>query len=109
MPKFNFKKDVFRPVSGAVKRTVRPLANQALNQLRSQGIDALRNFGTEALANLETTAPMLAFKTGGRVKGKRGKARMAIVHNGEYVLPVGVAPTLAQKKAVAKRKSRARK
>ena len=52
MPKFNFKKDVFRPVSGAIKQTVRPLANQALNQLRTKGIDALRNFGTEALANL---------------------------------------------------------
>ncbi len=106
---FNFKKSVFRPVSNAVKNTARPLINQGLNQLRTQGIDALRNFGTEALANLETTAPMVAFKTGGRVKGKRGKAKMAIVHNGEYILPVGVAPTLAQKKAVAKRKARARK
>ena len=106
---FNFKKQVFRPVSGAIKQTVRPLANQALNQLRTKGIDALRNFGTEALANLETTAPMLAFKNGGRVPGKKGRAKMAVVHNGEYILPVGVAPTLAQKKAVAKRKSRARK
>ena len=95
---FNFKKQVFRPVSGAVKRTVRPLANQALNQLR--------NFGTEALANLETTAPMLAFKKGGKVPGKKGKAKMAIVHGGEYVLPVGVKPTVGQKKAVAKRKAR---
>jgi len=106
---FNFKKSVFRPVSNAVKNTARPLINQGLNQLRTQGIDALRNFGTEALANLETTAPMLAFKTGGRVKGKKGKAKIAMVHGGEYVLPVGVKPTVAQKKAVAKRKSRARK
>ena len=52
---------------------------------------------------------MLAFKNGGRVPGKKGRAKMAVVHNGEYILPVGVAPTLAQKKAVAKRKSRARK
>ena len=109
MPKFNFKKDVFRPVSGAIKQTVRPLANQALNQLRTKGIDALRNFGTEALANLETTAPMLAFKNGGRVPGKKGRAKMAVVHSGEYVLPVGVKPNKVQKSAVAKRKARAKK
>ena len=106
MPKFNFKKQVFRPVSNAVKNTARPLINQGLNQLRTQGIDALRNFGTEALANLETTAPMLAFKKGGKVPGKKGKAKMAIVHGGEYVLPVGVKPTVGQKKAVAKRKAK---
>ena len=109
MPKFNFKKQVFRPVSNAVKNTARPLINQGLNQLRTQGIDALRNFGTEALANLETTAPMLAFRNGGKVPGPKGRAKMAVVHSGEYVLPVGVKPTKAQKSAVAKRKARAKK
>ena len=44
------------------------------------------------------------FKHGGRVKGKKGAPRKAIVHGGEYVLPVGVKPTAAQKKAVAQRK-----
>lgn len=39
------------------------------------------------------------FKTGGRVK----KTGPAIVHKGEYVLPVGVKPTKAQKAAVAKK------
>lgn len=39
------------------------------------------------------------FKKGGAVK-KTGKA---IVHKGEYVLPVGVKPTKAQKAAVAKK------
>ena len=106
---FNFKKDVFRPVSGAIKRTARPIVNQALSDLRSKGIDAIRNFGTDALANLETTAPMLAFRNGGKVPGKKNKAKMAVVHGGEYVLPVGVKPTVAQKKAVAKKKARARK
>ena len=47
--------------------------------------------------------------SGGRIKGRKGKGKLALVHGGEYVLPVGVAPTVAQKKAVAKRKSRARK
>ncbi len=106
---FNFKKDVFRPVSGAIKRTARPIVNQALSDLRTKGIDAIRNFGTTALADLETTAPMLAFKNGGKVKGKKGSAKMAIVHGGEYVLPVGVKPTKAQKSAVAKKKARAKK
>jgi hypothetical protein len=30
---------------------------------------------------------------------------LAVVHGGEFVLPVGVAPTSAQKKAVAKKKA----
>ena len=46
-----------------------------------------------------------AFRNGGRVPGKRGKAKLAVVHGGEFVLPVGVAPTSAQKKAVAKKKA----
>lgn len=51
----------------------------------------------------------LQFKTGGRVPGKRGRAKKAIVHGGEYVLPVGVKPTKAQKSAVAKKKAMAKK
>lgn len=46
------------------------------------------------------------FKKGGKVPGQKGKPRLAVVHGGEYVLPVGVAPTAAQKKAVAKRKAK---
>jgi hypothetical protein len=46
------------------------------------------------------------FETGGLVKGKKGKPVKALVHGGEYVLPVGVKPTKAQKKAVAKRKAK---
>jgi hypothetical protein len=49
-------------------------------------------------------APLLLFKTGGRVPGKKGKAMKAIVHGSEYILPVGVKPTASQKKAVAKNK-----
>ena len=44
------------------------------------------------------------FEKGGRVKG-RGP-RLAVVHGGEYVLPKGVAPTLLQTRAVAKRKNK---
>lgn len=40
------------------------------------------------------------FKNGGRVK----KTGMALVHKGEFVLPVGVKPTKAQLKKVAKKR-----
>ena len=45
----------------------------------------------------------LPFKKGGSVPGKKGKPVKAILHGGEYVLPAGVKPTKAQKKAVAKK------
>ena len=48
------------------------------------------------------------FKNGGAVKGKRGAPKKAIVHGGEYVLPVGVKPTATQRKAVAARKKKAK-
>lgn len=41
------------------------------------------------------------FRNGGKVK-RTGKA---LVHRGEYVLPKGVKPTAAQRKAVAARKA----
>ena len=45
------------------------------------------------------------FKNGGRVK-RTGKA---LIHKGEYILPVGVAPTEAQKAKVAKKKAGGKK
>ena len=52
---------------------------------------------------------LLPFKTGGKVPGPKGKARVILAHSGEYVLPCGVNPTAFQKKEVAKRKKRASK
>ena len=49
------------------------------------------------------------FKHGGVVPGKKGRAKKIIAHSGEYVLPIGVRPTQAQRKAVAKRKAAAAK
>ena len=47
------------------------------------------------------------YKNGGVVKGpKKGKAVQIIAHSGEYILPIGVKPTKAQKAQVAKRKKR---
>jgi len=45
----------------------------------------------------------LPFKNGGKVPGKKNAPRKAIVHGGEVVLPVGVKPTAAQKKAIRMR------
>ena len=104
MPKFNFRKSILNPL----KKAASPYVNQALGELKTKGLDALKQFTTQGLQTLESTA-IPVFRTGGVVKGKKGKARLAQVHGGEYVLPIGVKPTVAQKKAVAKRKAKARK
>ena len=49
------------------------------------------------------------FKHGGVVPGKKGRAKKIIAHSGEFVLPIGVKVTQAQRKAVAKRKAAAAK
>ncbi len=49
-----------------------------------------------------------AFKTGGKIaiKGKKKGAPVHIIaHQGEVILPIGVKPTIAQQKAIAKRKA----
>jgi hypothetical protein len=49
-------------------------------------------------------------KTGGPVKMAKGrKTAVVMLHAGEYILPKGVKPTATQKKAVAKRKAKAKK
>jgi len=50
-----------------------------------------------------TLGAMLPFAKGGRVPGRRGAPVRAVVHAGEVVLPVGVAPTMSQKRAIRKR------
>ena len=104
MSKFNFKKSVFNPL----KNMARPYVNDALGQLKTKGLDALKQFATQGLQTLEST-PIPVFKTGGKISGKRGRPKEIIAHSGEYVLPLGVKPTVAQKKEVAKRKAKARK
>ena len=116
MPKFNFKKAIGRPfmsnigkpLGTAIYNTAAPMVNQGLTQLKQQGTDAFKQLSANALQQLEGAA-IPVFRNGGRVKGARGKAKIAQVHAGEYILPVGVAPTLKQKKSVAKKHARARK
>ena len=62
-----------------------------------KGID-----GGEVGSALGSLAP---FKKGGRVK----KTGPIYAHKGEFVLPVGVAPTKAQKAKVAKKKAGGKK
>ena len=61
---------------------------------------------TDALIN-KAVGKVQSLKTGGRVRGaKKGAPKLIKAHAGEYVLPIGVKPTKAQKSAVAKRKSK---
>ena len=54
-------------------------------------------------ALLEYGPALLAFKTGGRVPGKKGKALKILAHGGEYVLPMNVKPTKKQIAVVRKK------
>lgn len=70
-----------------------------------RGESAGRNIGGSLGAvGAPLAAATLAFEKGGKVPGPKGKPVKATVHGGEFILPVGVKPTMAQKKAVAKGK-----
>ena len=49
------------------------------------------------------------FAHGGKVMAPKNKPAVAIIHGGEYVLPVNAKPTKAQKAIVAKNKKEAKK
>ncbi len=66
MPKkFNFFKDVYDPLAQRLK----PVAKAIMPALQDKAVEKIQQF-----------------KKGGAVKGKKGKATMAIVHGGEHVL-----------------------
>jgi hypothetical protein len=73
----------------------------------SKGAELGRNIGGHAGGILG--GELIPFRTGGRVPGPRGKPRKILAHGQEYILPAGVKPTKAQKKAVAKRRRKAKK
>ena len=54
---------------------------------------------------------LVPFKTGGLVKGKKGRPVLIRAHGGEFVLPTNAKPTKAQRAIVAanKRKSKKKK
>jgi hypothetical protein len=82
------------------------LLGQGLGALGSkfmpiEGVDGAKLGGM--LGNL---AP---FKTGGKIPGKRGKAKVILAHGGEYVLPANAKPTAAQRAIVARNKKAAKR
>ena len=89
-------------IGGAIGGEAGGLAGQALGGIfgGKSGARAGGNIGRVAGGVMGKMFPV--FKTGGKV----GKTGLALIHRGEYVLPAGVAPTAAQKKAVAKRKAK---
>ena len=99
-----FMHDIVHPLVGVA----RPFVNQALSALKDKGLSMAKDYGTQLLQTAAET-PLPAFRTGGRVRGKKGKPKLAVPHSGEYVLPVGIKPTKSQKSAVAKKKARAKK
>lgn len=97
---------------GGVGKAIGQELGGALGALGGKrGESAGRNIGGELGAiGLPAAAAALTLKTGGRVPGKKiGAPRMALVHTGEFMLPVGVKPTAAQKKAVAALKAKEKK
>ena len=52
----------------------------------------------------EQLGALAPFKHGGAVK----KTGVALIHSGEFILPKGVKPTVAQRKAVAKGKAKSK-
>jgi hypothetical protein len=44
---------------------------------------------------------LLPFRRGGKVPGAKGKPRAILAHGGEWVLPVSVKPTKAQKAKIS--------
>lgn len=107
--KFNFWNDIVKPTEKLADRaakTLAPVAKPIIRELTGKAVQAVKALPVQQAVQAGAVA---AFKTGGRVPGKRGRARIAKVHGGEYVLPANAKPTKAQIKIVAKNKARARK
>ena len=92
------------------RNTFKPVGNALVSGLKTVGNtvkDAVINHGADIASNVAMGALLL--KTGGRVPGKKNKAVRAIVHGGEYMLPVGVKPTKKQVEQVKKLKIKSNK
>jgi hypothetical protein len=75
----------------------------ALGNLGGGLLGGLIGHTKEGSAIGSTLGGMLPFKKGGRVPGRKGMPVKAMLHAGEVVLPVGVAPTMAQKRQIRKK------
>ena len=89
------------------KKVGRSLQNASGATTKAVGVGAGTVLGKAAATYaLEAAPALLAFRTGGRVPGKKGKAIKIVAHSGEYILPLNVKPTKAQKAVVRKNKSK---
>jgi hypothetical protein len=92
------------------RNTLKPVGNALVSGLKTVGNtvkNEVVNHGAQVAGDLAMGALLL--KTGGRVPGKKNKAIKAIVHGGEFMLPVGVKPTKKQVEQVKKLKLKAKK
>jgi hypothetical protein len=112
---FNTAVHKIEPIANKGLKFITPIARTGLNAGLKFGLTA----GGAALGNMaggplggavggaagsQLAKQIPSFKSGGKVKGPKGKAVVALVHSGEYVLPTSVKPTKAQKAAVSKLK-----
>ena len=89
------------------KKIGRSIQSGAGQLTRAAGGAAGAVLGKAAGTALLDAAPaLLAFKTGGRVPGKKGKALKILAHGGEYVLPMNVKATKKQIAVVRKNTSK---
>jgi hypothetical protein len=101
------KFDPFKAIGGVGKSIGQEIGGEFGRAFGGKrGESAGRNIGGSiGEVALPAAGVALGFKNGGKVPGVTGQPVKAIVHSGEYVLPVGVKPTASQKRAVAKRKA----
>ena len=52
---------------------------------------------------------LLPFSNGGKIPGKRGKAKIILGHSGEYILPLNARPTKGQIAIVKRNKAKKNK
>ena len=87
------------------KKVGRSLQNASGATTKAVGVGAGTVLGKAAATYaLEAAPALLAFRTGGRVQGKKGKSIKIVAHSGEYILPLNVKPTKAQKAVVRRKK-----
>ena len=92
------------------RNTFKPVGNALVSGLKTVGNtvkDAVINHGAQVAGDIATGA--LLFKKGGKVPGKKGKPVKAILHGGEFVLPVSVKPSKKQVEQVKKLKIKSSK
>jgi hypothetical protein len=97
-------KRFFRKVGNSIGKAGSSLINEA-GKATGKVVGGAVGAGIVEYAPLALTA----FKTGGLIRAPKGRPVPILAHGQEYVLPVGVKPTKAQKKAVAQNKRKAKK